>query len=54
MVVVLQSGCFLEKLLYSRKSSFIWQSVCVRAKVVVFGKSVFIGAKLVVFGQKWL
>ena len=54
VVVVLQSGCILEKLLYSGKSSFIWQSVCILAKVVVILQSGCIGAKFVVFRQKWL
>ena len=48
---------FGQKLFYSGKSSFIWESGCIRSKVVVFGQSGSIGAKklysgkLVVFGQ---
>ena len=62
MVVFRQTGCiwatvvlFVQKWLYSGKSSCIrekvvvsGQSVCIRAKVFIIGKN------MVGFGQKWL
>ena len=67
VVVLEQSGCIVEKLVYSGKVVVFGQkwfksgkSDCIRAKVVLFGqkwlyscKSCCIRAQLVVFGQKW-
>ena len=52
MVVLGQSGCIWEMLLYSGKVNVIGHCGCIRAKVVVFGQSGFIGVEVDVFGKK--
>ena len=54
-----QSGCILEKWLYSlkvvvfaQKWLYSGKSCCIQEKKVAFGQSGCISAKVVVFGQK--
>ena len=49
MAVIGQKWLSSGKLVYSSKSGCIRQSVCIRAKVTVFGKRGCIWAKVVVF-----
>ena len=55
-----KSGCSREKLFCSGKvvvfeqSGFLWESGCIRAKVVVFGQKWLHSGIVVVFVQKWL
>ena len=45
---------FVQKMMCSRKSGYIWQDGCFRTKVVVFGQKWLDSGKVVVFGKKWL